>query len=132
MQALLDKNPLLLKKDKIYLSGGAVWAFATLYYNENVKEHYISLNMEDILNYDAILKNNFNKFNNLSKDNKEAARVLSIYDQKYLISANNILLTCLESIPNLEQKEIFFVKEGQVTWLISYIADRSKKVNTNF
>jgi exopolyphosphatase/pppGpp-phosphohydrolase len=129
---LLDKNPLLLKKDKIYLSGGAVWAFATLYYNENIKEHYVSLNMEDVLNYDAILKNNFSKFTSLSKTNTEAARVLSTYDQKYLISANNILVSCLESIPNLETKKIYFVKDGQTIWLISHIADRSKKVNTNF
>jgi exopolyphosphatase/pppGpp-phosphohydrolase len=129
---MLDANPLLLKKEKIYLSGGAVWAFATLYYNENVKEHYISLNLDDVINYDAILKNNFSKFTTLAKNNKEAARVLSTYDQKYLISANNILMTCLESIPNLATKKVYFVKEGQVTWLISHIADRSKKVNTNF
>ncbi|MNY79483.1 hypothetical protein D3C86_2201390 [compost metagenome] len=60
------------------------------------------------------------------------ARVLSTYDQKYLISANNILQNLLEGIPNLETKKIYFVKDGQVTWLMSYIADRSKKVNTNF
>ncbi|MTH16386.1 exopolyphosphatase [Flavobacterium sp. LC2016-01] len=129
---LLDKNPLLVKKDKVYLSGGAVWAFATLYYNENVKEHYVTLTMEDVLNYDAILKNNFIKFTTLAKTNKEAARVLSTYDQQYLISANNILVGCLESIPNLATKKVYFVKDGQTIWLISYIADRSKKVNTNF
>jgi len=132
IKEMLDANPLLLKKDKIYLSGGAVWAFSTLYYDENVKNHYIPLTLEDVINYDAILKNNFNKFVTLSKTNKEVARVLSTYDQKYLISANNILLTCLESIPNLDTKKIYFVKDGQVTWLISNIADRSKKVNTNF
>ncbi|MEN2415342.1 exopolyphosphatase [Flavobacterium mesophilum] len=132
VKALLDANPPLAKKDKIYLSGGAVWAFATLYYNEDAKEHYISLTLEDVINYDAILKNNFVKFTNLAKTNKEIARVLSTYDQQYLISANNILQTCLESIPNLQSKKVYFVKEGQVIWLISYIADRSKKVNTNF
>lgn len=132
IKVMLDANPLLLKKEKMYLSGGAVWAFATLYYNENVKDHYISLSLEDVINYDAILKNNFVKFTNLAKTNKEAARVLSTYDQQYLISANNILLSCLESIPNLDTKKIYFVKEGQTIWLISYIADRSKKVNTKF
>ena len=132
VKEMLDANPLLLKKEKMYLSGGAVWAFSTLYYDENVKDHYVSLNLEDIINYDAILKNNFAKFTNLAKTNKEAARVLSTYDQKYLISANNILVTCLESIPNLQSKKIYFVKEGQVIWLISYIADRSKKINTKF
>jgi len=129
---LFDKNPLLLKKDKIYLSGGAVWAFSTLFYNENVKEHYIALTLQDVIDYDAILKNNFSKFTSLAKTNSEAARVLSTYEQKYLISANNILVSCLEAIPNLETKKIYFVKDGQVIWLISYIADRSKKVNTNF
>ncbi|WP_428229925.1 exopolyphosphatase [Flavobacterium sp.] len=132
IKEMLDANPLLLKKEKIYLSGGAVWAFSTLYFNENVKDHYISFNLEDVMNYDAILKNNFNKYNTLAKTDKEAARVLSTYDQKYLISANNILANCLESIPNLATKKIYFVKDGQVTWLMSYIADRSKKVNTNF
>ncbi|WP_316634377.1 exopolyphosphatase [uncultured Flavobacterium sp.] len=132
IKEMLDANPLLLKKEKMYLSGGAVWAFATLYYNENVKDHYISLTLEDVINYDAILKNNFVKFTNLAKTNKEAARVLSTYDQQYLISANNILVSCLESIPNLATKKISFVKEGQTIWLISYIADRSKKVNTKF
>ncbi|ABQ04900.1 Ppx/GppA phosphatase family protein [Flavobacterium johnsoniae] len=129
---LFDKNPLLFKKDKMYLSGGAVWAFSTLYYNENVKEHYIALTLQDVIDYDAILKNNFGKFTALAKTNSEAARVLSTYEQKYLISANNILVSCLEAMPNLDTKKIYFVKEGQVTWLISFIAERSKKVNTNF
>jgi len=132
IKEMLDANPLLLKKEKIYLSGGAVWAFATLYFNENVKDHYISFNLDDVINYDAILKNNFIKYTSLSKTDKEAARVLSTYDQKYLISANNILSNFLESIPNVASKKIYFVKDGQVTWLMSYIADRSKKVNTNF
>ncbi|MEN2487960.1 exopolyphosphatase [Flavobacterium sp. B11] len=130
---LFDANPPLAKKDKLYLSGGAVWAFSTLFYDENVnKDHYVSLTLQDVIDYDAVLKNNFGKFTNLAKTNKEAARVLSTYDQKYLISANNILVTCLESIPDYATKKIYFVKEGQVIWLISYIADRSKKINTNF
>jgi exopolyphosphatase/pppGpp-phosphohydrolase len=132
VKEMLDSNPLLQKKEKIYLSGGAVWAFTTLYFNENTKDHYIPFNLEDIMNYDAVLKNNFNKYNNLSKTDKEAARVLNIYDQKYLISANNILLTLVESIPDSDKKKIYFVKEGPIIWLISYIADRSKKINTNF
>ncbi|WP_337966335.1 exopolyphosphatase [uncultured Flavobacterium sp.] len=132
VKEMLDENPILLKKEKIYLSGGAVWAFATLYYDQNIKDHYVSLSMEDIFNYDAILKNNFNKFNTLSKTNKEAARVLSTYDQKNLISANNILLAFVESIPNLDKKKIYFVKEGQIVWLISYIIDHTKKVIANF
>ena len=76
---LFDANPPLAKKEKLYLSGGAVWAFSTLFYDENVnKDHYVALTLQDVIDYDAILKNNFNKFTNLAKTNKEAARVLSL------------------------------------------------------
>lgn len=132
IKEMLDAHPLSLNKEKIYLSGGAVWAFTTLYYTENTKDHFTSITKDDVMDYDAILKNNFNKFISLSKTNKEAAKVLSIYDQKYLISANNILLEYLASIPNLEKKKVYFAKQGQIAWLISNIADRSKKINTNF
>ncbi|OXA93502.1 Ppx/GppA phosphatase family protein [Flavobacterium hercynium] len=132
VKEMVDSNPLLAKKDKIYLSGGAVWSFVTLYFNESVKEHFVPLTLEDVINYDAVLKNNFVKYSNLAKTNKEAESVLKIYDQSYLISANNILYSFLEGFPNLATKKVYFAKEGQITWLLSYVADRSKKVNTNF
>ena len=120
---LFDANPPLAKKDKLYLSGGAVWAFSTLFYDETVnKVHYVALTLQDVIDYDAILKNNFNKFTNLAKTNKEAARVLGTYDQKYLISANNILVTCLESIPDYATKKIYFVKyENQADLKIYFV-----------
>jgi len=64
---MLGTKPMSLQKKKIYLSGGAVWAFVTLYYNNPSDDHFIQLKMEDIMNYDAILKNNFSKYENLAK-----------------------------------------------------------------
>ena len=132
IKGILDTNTLLLKKEKIYLSGGALWALVTLYYNDNIKDNYVPLNMEDIMNYDAILKNNFTRFIKLAKTNKEAAKVLNTYSQRHLISANNILVACMESLPDLKTKKLYFVKQAQTAWLISYIADRSLKVNIDF
>jgi hypothetical protein len=109
------------------MSGGAVWAFYTLS-NGAAKETFNKFNLEDVLNYDAVLKNNFRIFEELAKTDKDVERVLKTYSQKYLISASNILLVCLEAIPDINDKKLYFAKEGQIAWLVSYIADRSKKV----
>jgi len=132
IKEMLKSRPESLQKKKIYLSGGAIWAFTTLYYNEANDDHFVPLTMQDIIDYDAILKNNFVKYENLAKTSKEADKVINTYNQRHLISANNILIACLESIPNLKSKKIYFAKEGQIAWLVSYVVDRSKKIKNNF
>lgn len=127
INAMYGKSPVALEKEKVFMSGGAVWAFYTLY-NGAAKETFNQFNLEDVLNYDAVLKNNFKKFEELAKTDKDAERVLKTYSQKYLISGSNILLACLEAIPKIDEKKLYFAKEGQIAWLVSYIADRSKKI----
>lgn len=127
VDAMYGSSPVALEKEKVFMSGGAVWAFYTLYYGA-AKETFNKFNLEDVLNYDAVLKNNFRKFEELAKTDKDVDRVLKTYSQKYLISASNIFLVCLEAIPEINDKKLYFAKEGQIAWLVSYIADRSKKV----
>ncbi|OUL61965.1 exopolyphosphatase [Flavobacterium sp. AJR] len=127
VNAMYKSSPQALDKDKVYLSGGAVWAFYTLYKGAT-KETYNQFKLEDVINYDAILKNNFKKFEDLAKTDNEVKKVLETYSQKYLISGSNILLVSLEAFPDINNKKLYFAKEGQIAWLISYIADRSKRV----
>ncbi|MES2812831.1 MAG: exopolyphosphatase [Bacteroidota bacterium] len=127
VNGMYGSKPVALEKDKIYMSGGAVWAFYTLFNGEG-KDLFNEFKLEDVLNYDAVLKNNFKKYEDLAKTNKNVDRVLKTYSQKYLISGSNILLVCLEAIPDINDKKLYFAKEGQIAWLVSYIVDRSKKV----
>ncbi|ENA1801542.1 exopolyphosphatase [Flavobacterium psychrophilum] len=131
VNAMYNASPVALEKDKIFMSGGAVWAFYTLY-NGVAKENFNKFNLEDVLNYDAVLKNNFRKFEELAKTDKDVEKVLKTYSQKHLISGSNILLVCLEAIPKVNNKKLYFAKEGQIAWLVSYIADRSKKIKKNY
>ena len=124
---MYGESPVALEKEKVFMSGGAVWAFYTLY-NGVAKENFSKFNLEDVIYYDAVLKNNFKKYEDLAKTDKDVEKVLKTYSQKYLISASNILLVCLEAIPGISNKKLYFAKEGQIAWLVSYIADRSKKV----
>lgn len=127
INAMYGSSPIALEKEKVFMSGGAVWAFYTLY-NGAAKETFNEFKLEDVIYYDAVLKNNFQRFEDLAKTDKDVERVLKTYSQKYLISASNLLQVCLEAIPEIDEKKLYFAKEGQIAWLVSYIADRSKRV----
>lgn len=127
IKTMYESKPQALEKENIYLSGGAIWAFYTLSNGES-KNIFSPFKLEDVLYYDAVLKNNFEKFVEISKTDNEVARVLKTYSRKHLISASNLLLVTLEAIPNISDKKLFFAKEGQIAWLVSYVVDRAKKI----
>ena len=127
IQEMYNTKPEALEKENVYLSGGAAWAFYTLTNGES-KTAFSLFKLEDVLYYDAVLKNNFQKYELLAETDKEVARVLKTYSQKYLISASNLLLVCLEAIPKISNKKLYFAKEGQIAWLVSYVVDRAKNI----
>jgi exopolyphosphatase/pppGpp-phosphohydrolase len=113
-------------KDNIYLSGGAVWAFYTIINGKTAEDNFCEIKYKDILSSKFIIENNFSKIEKSALGNTEIKKVLDTYSQKNLISASNILLTALEGIPNINDKKIFFTKQGQIAWLVSYVVDHSK------
>lgn len=127
VNAMYASRSKALEKDNIYMSGGAVWAFYTLY-NGVAKQNFNEFKLEDVIYYDAILKNNFKKFEELAKTDPEIEKVLKTYSQKHLISGCNILIVALEAIPNINAKKLYFAKQGQIAWLVSYVAEHSNKV----
>ena len=127
VKTMYNSRPKALEKENIYMSGGAVWAFYTLYHGV-AKQNFHEFKLEDVIYYDAIIKNNFKKFEELAKTDKDAERVLKTYSQKHLISASNLFLITLEAIPNINNKKLYFANQGQIAWLVSYIADKSRKV----
>lgn len=119
---LSEKNKILQTKNNIYLSGGAVWAFISIYKKKST-EKFIEFNLQDVRNYNLDLLTSFKKIEKKSLKDKEIETVLNTYSQMYLISGTNILISFLENIDNLEKKKIYFVNNGYVTWLKSYIID---------
>ncbi|MFH6995517.1 Ppx/GppA phosphatase family protein [Flavobacterium sp. FlaQc-48] len=125
-ERMYSNRPESVKKENIYLSGGAVWAFYTLFNEKSAENNFNEIRYEDIVSSKFIIENNFGKIVSLSLTNPDVKKVLETYSQKNLIAASNILLTALEEIPNINNKKIFFAKQGQVAWLVSYIVDHSK------
>ena len=132
INAMYGTSPVALEKEKVYMSGGAVWAFYTLYNGGGAKQTFNEFKLEDVLYYDAVLKNNFQSYETLAQTNKDAERVLKTYSQKHLIASSNILMVALEAIPNISEKKLYFAKEGQIVWLISYFVAGSKRVKKKY
>lgn len=114
-------------KKKIYLSGGSPWAFYTLFYEDDSKKNFLEFNPSDVLAYDADLRNNFDKFIILAKKNKEVARVLKTFTRENLIVSNSILKATIANIKNINSKKLFFAKQPEVSWVVTYICDELTK-----
>jgi hypothetical protein len=116
---------LFRKKDNIYLSGDAVWAFYILINNKTAQDNFSEIKYTDIVSLKFVVENNFNKIRTSAVTNKDVKKVLERYSQKNLISASNLLLTALEEIQNINNKNMYFSKNGEIAWLISYALESS-------
>ena len=124
---LYQQSPKIANKDKIYMSGGAVWAFYTLYKGNAAIENFSPFEIKDVEAYNTMIKTEYAKLEILATQNKDVEKVLKTYSQKYLIAANTLLLTLLEKMPDIKSKKIYFTKQGQMAWLLSYIADSARR-----
>jgi len=124
---LCQKSPKISNKKNVYMSGGAVWAFYTLYKERSAIENFSPFEIKEVVDYNNMIKTDYAKFEVLGGQNKEIEKVLKTYSQKHLIAGNAILLTLLEKIPDIKSKKIYFTKQGQMAWLLSYIADSAKR-----
>lgn len=127
---ILKTNKLFQIKDKLSLSGGAVWALATLTKPKievEVKDKkLVTFTLQDVKNYHLDLITNFSKFEKIAETNEDAKKVLNTYSQLYLISGNSILLAFLNSIDKIDDKTMVFQDQGYVAWLKAYILENVK------
>lgn len=125
---MYSNRPESQDKNNVYISGGAAWAFYTLLTGKKAEENFTPVTYDDILSLKAIAENNYQRFVIDSESNEEKKKVLKTYQQKNLIAAFNLLETCLEVIPNMKSKKIFFAKQGQIAWLVSYVFDNARGI----
>jgi exopolyphosphatase/pppGpp-phosphohydrolase len=126
IKEMLKNIPNTKKIKNIYLSGGTVWAFYTLSKKSDDNEKYGKFTYEEVLDYASKLINNFDEFTKFAENNSEAEKVLKTYSQKHLVAGCSILLKSLENIGDLENKNIYFVRQAHIAFILSYVAGSSK------
>ena len=126
---MFKKDPESINRPNIFFTGGASWAFYTLFYGIKAEKNFNEIKHEDILYQKSVVENNFRKIENDALTNPIMQKVLKVYSQKNIISSLNMLLVALEEIPDYENKKIYFAKNGQIAWFVSYVIDQELKQN---
>jgi hypothetical protein len=125
------KMPGLATRDRVYLSGGAVWALATLLYPEQVGNPYVPLKAADLAEFrkrlwqagDALPLPDLDRIADeklREEAKKDVAAVRATFTVQQLQAAGEVL-AALAVVFELEKKTLLFPRNAAVGWLSAYI-----------
>ncbi len=126
-------------RDIIYLSGGIVWAIASLMHPEQINDNYVEISQKDIAafrekvysSYEALIKPDLSK--TMKPDDAHASiknidRVVKTYDQKALLAGAIWLDELIEQVNTMNpSKKLVFPRYAYVGWISGYIMDKINK-----
>jgi hypothetical protein len=136
----IERKPGLVNRQRIYLSGGAVWALASLVHPESAKEKYVRLQGKDIDRFSELLRQTPGSLPtiDLSKVDdpnvRKAAeldikRVGDTFTWQNLIAAAEILRGLSETLHLKEGKELLFARDGFMSWIVYYVQSSAEAKN---
>lgn len=132
----VERKPGLLSRNRVYLSGGIVWAMATLLHPDN-RRAFVTLTNDDIALFhyrarndvNALLNPDLTFINDVLKQNeikKEIESVKAVFSPKNIIAGAEILNAVSQEF-KLEGKEIWFARYGSLSWILSYVRGQAEK-----
>ena len=128
-------------RDIVYLSGGIVWAIASLMHPQGVNNNYIEITSRDIAefrklifsNYDEVTKPDITLISNIEDARaslKNINRVLKTYDQKALLAGAIWLDELIQQVNTINPaKKFVYPKYAYIGWISGYII---KKVTQQY
>lgn len=132
----VEKKSGLLSRNRVYLSGGIVWAMATLLHPDN-RRAFVTLTNDDIALFhyrarndvNALLNPDLTFINDVLKQNeikKEIESVKAVFSPKNIIAGAEILNAVSQEF-KLQDKEIWFARYGSLSWILSYVRGQAEK-----
>ncbi|MFT3980537.1 MAG: tetratricopeptide repeat protein [Ferruginibacter sp.] len=130
------------QRDLMYLSGGIVWAIASLMHPEQINENFVDISRKDISlfrdrvynNYQDLIKPDLSRTMKPEDANasiKNISRVVKTYDQKALLAGAIWLDELIEQINTMNpSKKFVFPRQAYVGWISGYILDKIGKQYT--
>ncbi|MDX2040081.1 MAG: hypothetical protein SF097_02480 [Acidobacteriota bacterium] len=126
----IARKPGLLNRRKVYLSGGIVWAMATLLRPED-RRSFTPLTMDDINNFylravanpETLLEPDLSRITNAAlrqEAEREVESVRNTFTPKNLIAGAEILRAVATEM-NFANKRLQFVRFGHLAWILSYV-----------
>jgi len=130
------------QRDLMYLSGGIVWAIASLMHPEQINDNFVEISQKDVSlfrdkvynNYYDLIKPDLSRSMNAEDANasiKNIGRVIKTYDQKALLAGSIWLDELIEQINTMNpSKKFVFPRQAYVGWISGYILDKIGKQYT--
>ncbi|MBL8186749.1 MAG: hypothetical protein JNK38_02005 [Acidobacteria bacterium] len=130
LRSEIARKPGLLNRRKVYLSGGIVWAMATLLRPED-RRSYMPLTMDDINNFylravanpETLMEPDLSRITNTAlrqEAEREVESVRNTFTPKNLVAGAEILRAVATEM-NLGNKRLQFVRFGHLAWILSYV-----------
>jgi hypothetical protein len=128
-------------RDVMYISGGVVWAIASLMHPESVNSNYTDITSQDISEFRRLLFSDYDKvskpdltFISYPEDARASQRninrVLNTYDRKALLAGTIWLDELIKEINTINPgKKFIYAKYAYVGWISGYII---KKVTQQY
>ena len=71
----------------------------------------------------------FEKYVTTQYIDRDYDKVLKIFTKENIIAGTNILYQLINNLKNPAEKNYYFVRQGQLAWIIAYVVDsaRNKK-----
>lgn len=141
LRSALETKPGLQNRSKIYLSGGIVWAMATLLHPED-RSPYVSLTAEDIDRFyemavgepDKLLNPDLSRLDPETRQKVESDvnSVQSTFSPNQLIAGAQILKSLSRDLRFAHpRRSIRFVRAGYIAWILRYVNLKSIEDNTD-
>ena len=125
-------------RDVVYLSGGIVWAIASLMHPEK-KENYVDITQQDISTFRRLIYSGFEELTqpdiSLVSNAADARasqininRVLKTFDQKAMLAGAIWLDELIQQVNSINpSKKFIFPKNSYVGWISGYIMNKINK-----
>lgn len=129
-------------RDVLYLSGGIVWAIASLMHPQQINDNFVELSQKDIADFRDQVYNNYNglikpdlsktmKAEDANTSIKNISRVVKTYDQKALLAGAIWLDELIQQVNTMNpSKKLVFPRYAYVGWISGYIMDKINKQYT--
>ena len=126
-KAVCEKDIKLKTKNNIYMLGGAVWAFISIK-KPNETAAYQEFTYQELLDYKNDITYKYDTFRTVGYVSKDYERVFKTFSKEALISGANLMVSVTSQLDNPETKKFYFVRQGQIAWLVAYIVDSVREI----
>ena len=125
------KHPGLTKRERVYLSGGLVWAMVTVLKPEAGNDSFVALSADDIEAFHKLVTQTPDAFPKVDLDGikdarlreragKDLKRVRDTYTPDNLVAGSEIL-RALSAGLGFKGKQLLFPRYGYIAWIQSYV-----------